>query len=250
MNATKVLLTRPAQQSNDLAVSLTDSGAVPIVCPVIEIARLIDGEGLRNAWTQWRTKAERGLVALTSARTVEFLVDAGVKIDLPCAALVPRTKQAVQDAGWTVLADARDAAALAQDLIRTGYGGSDVWLPCSKKASTDFEDTLRGGGSSLMRVNVYDPRPTIERLLRIAQDERGFDVIVFHSSSAVDAVVEALGAERMAEVQVVCVGQSTGSRAGHRGLRVASVATQPTDQAVLAAIASIVATQSSIIGAT
>jgi uroporphyrinogen-III synthase len=248
--AAKVLLTRPAEQSKDLAAMLTERGLQPIICPVIEIVRLTDGEELRNAWSQWRASREPGLAALTSARTVEFLVDARVEIDLPCAAVGPRTKQAVQGAGWQgVSMNAKDAVSMARELVEAGYGGKDVWLPSSRKAGTELEDALRAEGSRVTRVDVYEPRAVSEQLLRIAEGDRAFDVIVFHSSSAVDAAVDAVGAERLADARVVCVGESTASGARKRGLRVGSVAQRPTDEAVLDAIASTVASRSSIIGA-
>jgi uroporphyrinogen III methyltransferase/synthase len=246
----KVLLTRPAEQSKDLVALLIERGAQPVICPVIEIVHLIHAEELREAWSQWRTSVDRGLVVLTSARTVEFLVKAGIRIDQVCSAVGPRTKQSVADAGWqSAPVDATDGASLAAELTKAGYGGADVWLPCSKRAATDFEDSLRREGSRVTRVDVYEPRPSTEQLRSIARDDQAFDVIVFHSPSAVDATVDAIGANRLAGVQVVCVGQSTSSQAEQRGLQVSSVAKQPTDAAMVDAIAATVAAQSSIIGA-
>jgi len=231
--ANKILLTRPVQRSRELAAMLGERGFQPILCPVIEIVQLMDAEELRAAWTHWRESVEQGLVVLTSVHTVEFLVEARVNVDLPCAVVGPRTKQAVRGAGWQVQpVDAKDGRSLAEGLIKAGYVTAAVWLPCSKKAGTELEDSLRAAGSDVTRVEVYEPRPVTEQLLLVAGDAQAFDMIVFHSSSAVDAVVDAIGAERLANVEVVCVGESTASRAEHRGLREVSVAQQPSDEAV------------------
>jgi uroporphyrinogen-III synthase len=249
MNAPKILLTRPAGQSGNLADLLRSRGAVPIICPALEIVQLIDDQGLRDAWSSWQAQAGSGLVVLTSARTVEFLVGARVNVDRLCAAVGPKTKQAALGAGWSCAPfETGDAESLAQELIRAGHTAGQIWLPCSKQADTTLQDALAKAGASVTRINLYEPRENTAQLLEIAKTEQAFEVIVFYSSSAVDATVDAIGAERLVGVAVVCIGRSTGSRAQQRGLAPAAVAAEPTDIAVLDAI-DTVAPLSSIIGA-
>jgi uroporphyrinogen-III synthase len=242
-----VLLTRPAQRSGRLAELLAERGAVPVICPVLEMVQLVEDGGLRDAWKSWREQSGTGIVVLTSARTVEYLVSAGVQIDQDCAAVGPATLLAVQSAGWPCVdVEAGDAASLARELIRLGRARGRVWLPSSKRAGTTVEDAL--AGAVVTRIDIYEPRASADRLLEMTKAKRPFDVIVFHSPSAVDATVDTAGAEWLAGAGIVCVGPTTASQARRRGLEPAAVATHPTDEAVAAAV-DAVASRSSIIGA-
>ena len=234
-----VLLTRPEGGNEALARALRESGITVRICPAVELVPVMSGEEIVEVWTQWRERAVSALVAITSAETVKLLRAAGVSVDVPVAAVGPASAEAVRAAGWDCLdLVASAAASLADALIDAGLvEDRDVWLPQSAHASAELTGRLEAAGARVTATSLYEPvARTLE--LRDALSEGNVDVAAFFSGSAVRAFADAAP---QWSGHAVCIGASTAAVATEHGWGKVSVASAPTDEAVMRLILALVA---------
>jgi uroporphyrinogen III methyltransferase/synthase len=130
---------------------------------------------------------------------------------------------------------------LARAILEIG-GVRRVLIPRARVAREELPELLRAGGVAVDVIPAYETRPVgtaqREQLLQML-DRREIDVILFTSSSTVDAMVELLGAgaaSLLSSVTLASIGPITSATAARHGLEVAVTAEVYTVQGLLDAL--------------
>jgi uroporphyrinogen III methyltransferase/synthase len=197
----------------------------------IEICDPPEPERLREAASR---VGEYDWVLFTSANGVErffaALRDLGMDARAFSGARIgvigPKTRQALEAHGLFADLTAKEfiGEALAESLLAHGPVGR-VLIPRALEAREALPELLRAQGASVDVVFAYETRrPPAERQRELAELLRSeVDVVLFTSSSTVDSVVAALGAdacETLKQVTVAAIGPITQKTALDYGLRV------------------------------
>jgi uroporphyrinogen-III synthase len=243
----RILVTRRAEQSRDLVVSLLDLGAEVLELPTIVIAPPEDPEPL-----------DRALLALhrydwlvfTSANAVEAVAGRLRHLDrdgrevgrgTPVATVGAATSAALRAAfpGAEVAIEPRAdyrAEGLLAAFRERGVRGQRFLLPVSDRARETLAEGLADEGARVESVAAYRtvPPPGLrEDLERILLG--GLDLATFASPSAVDHLAAAAG-DRLRGLPAVVIGPVTEVAARRAGLAVRAVAHPSTTTGVLAAV--------------
>ncbi len=206
-----VVVTRPREQADALAVPLRELGAEVILAPVIRIVpRPLDEEAQRVL----AGVASYDLLVFTSVNGVRIFADgldeAGLGLSALKASGAAPGRRPVLAAIGPATAAALEARGLACDVVPEDYvaegllaalerrgvapAGARVLIPRAAEARSVLPDTLRGRGASVDLLPVYDTLPADglevprERLERV-------DFITFTSSSTVRAFVDLFARE-------------------------------------------------------
>jgi len=200
----RVVVTRAAEQSEQLVKELKDRGAVPVLLPMVAFAPPDDSAPLDQAIRQlsaydWvfvtsqnalRALRERcGLLKFNLPETFS-----GVKI----AAVGPATSEAVENAGLRVayVASKHTGVALAGELANE-VRGKRVLLPRSDRANPELVEELKRLGADVTEVCAYKTIPPEKRDMdAAAKTAEGADAVLFFSPSAVHHLQELLGNEK------------------------------------------------------
>lgn len=259
-----VVVTRPRDQAEALAVPLRELGAEVLLTPVIRIVpRPLDDEARRVL----AGVGAYDLVVFTSVNGVAAFADDLETAGLGLAALYagggreagsrrpvlaaigPATATALESRSLVcdVLAEEYVAEGLLAALERRGVApaGARVLIPRAAEARSVLPDTLRERGALVDVLPVYEtvaaetldvPRERIEAA----------DFVTFTSSSTVRAFVRLLGreagqgekslAERLAGVRLCSIGPVTSATLRELGLPVAVEAREYTTAGLVAAI--------------
>jgi len=230
-----VLLTRPREQSEEIAARLQTMGAAVIHCPTIEIVPPTD-------WTPLDESIERlsdyDWIIFTSANGVRFFFSRlretkreGVSGRLICA-IGPATSSALESAGATphlVASDSKAEGALAS-LVEYAGGSAAVaglrfLIPRARVAREVLPEGLRNLGAIVDTVEAYQSiKPDLEQgnILRLFT-EHSIDVVTFTSSSTVANFAALVGLTDLstlfADTLVACIGPVTAETAASYGLR-------------------------------
>jgi uroporphyrinogen-III synthase len=232
-----VLITRPPDQSAELATLLRERGAKPILAPAIEIVparsaaltRALDD--LRAGEFEWLTLTSRATVGVLRQRLGPRDVRASV------AAVGEGTSEAFAD--WAnrrpdLLPRIFTTEALARAFPR-GHGR--VLCPRADIAPAGLEEALEAKGWSPLRVDAYRTRMarTLPPDARAALKEGRVQAITFTSASTVRGFV---GAARTVKgsPKIVCIGPATAREARGHGFAVAAVARPHTIEGVVQAL--------------
>ncbi len=232
-----ILVTRPADDSAELARELRRRGATPIVAPAIEILPV------RSAAL---TKAIRDLadgrfawVTLTSKRTVDVLRERLRPSDV--CARVAAIGDGTADAfsAWArrppdVVPTTFTTAGLARAFPR---GTGAVLCARADVAPEGLEDALSAKGWSPVRIDAYRTRTprALPKHAREALRVGTVDAVTFTSASTVRGFVAQLGEVRGAP-RVVCIGPVTAREARAYGFTVHAVARPHTVEGLVAAL--------------
>jgi uroporphyrinogen-III synthase len=240
---TVVLVTRPADPSDELVRRLTRAGATPIVAPTIQIApsrsaaltrALRDLSAGRYAW-----------VTLTSRSTVDMLATrlhspADVRADV--AAIGAGTAEAFR--AWAGRAPELTSATYTTAALARTFPRGHGRVLCARAdvAPPGLEDALAAKGWSPERVDAYRTRmvSSLPKEARDALGEGRVDAITFTSASTVRGFVGAVSAIR-GNPKVVCIGPVTARAARGSGLRVSAVANPHTIAGLVDALVRVVA---------
>jgi len=200
----RVVVTRAAEQSEQLVKELKDRGAVPVLLPMVAFAPPDDSAPLDQAIRQlsaydWvfvtsqnalRALRERcGLLKFNLPETFS-----GVKI----AAVGPATSEAVENAGLRVayVASKHTGVALAGELANE-VRGKRVLLPRSDRANPELVEELKRLGADVTEVCAYKTIPPEKSDMHAAaKTAEGADAVLFFSPSAVHHLQELLGNEK------------------------------------------------------
>ncbi len=245
----RVLVTRPAHQSDDLARMLREEGAEAIMAPAIRIVPPEDPAPLREA------VARMGYdwVVLTSANGVSALFDeiarqgkdaralGGARV----CAIGPATAEALRSHGIvadTMPEEYRGEGAAEAVLAAGDPKGLRVLIPRAEVAREALPDLLREAGAEVDVVPAYRTVGATEDdaiAIRDAIHRKLVDVVTFTSPSTVREVAAALGehADALREgFTIACIGPITGDAAKARGWPVHVLPTDYTSAGLVAAL--------------
>ncbi len=246
----RIVITRAALQSSELFEKLSDSGAIPILLPLVSFAAPEDYAPLDAALLQW-TRFD--WVMFTSAYAVQAVMGRAARLgrkltnsELPHIAVVgPATQEKAENVGFRVehTAQTHVGTALAQEL-RDRLGGKRVLLPRSDRANPDLPSALQSFGARVTEVIAYRTlRPTHadkEKLARVSRGEA--DAILFFSPSAVQNFLELSGRKQLITLQhrvaLTAIGPITAGALRDAGVHRIVQAREPSASAVVQALES------------
>jgi uroporphyrinogen-III synthase len=232
-----------------VAARLRALGAFVVEAPAIEIAPPEDLRPLDDALCRLESY---DWMAFTSANAVDAVREGLRRLGSAAPGVPPRLRFAsVGKATSKALAAAFPGASPplepAEDWSAAGllraFGPIDpighVLLPVSDRARTELADGLRGRGARVDFVVAYRtlPSPTFGPALEAAI-QKGVDLVLLSSPSAVEAAAAALG-PRADNVSVLAIGPTTEAAARGAGFRVAGVAASPSPEGWVEAALSV-----------
>ena len=185
------------------------------------------------------------LVALTSARTIDYLSQAGLLDAIgtcPVAAVGPATARAARGAGLNVVVEStHDAASLVRDIARLSPG--HAWLPGSALAAPTLAEGLAAAGWQVTRTALYTTAPVESVDAEVASAwQRGLiDGVVVTAPSVAAAIVELLG-HAGPGCAVVAIGNPSAQAVRSGGGILAATAPTPTPEGITAALIEALAT--------
>ncbi len=213
----RIVVTRDEPADGPLASHLRSEGAEVLLWKTTMTGPPEEPDELRAAVSD----LERyDWILFTSARAVEAV--AGVAIDPPSgpkiAAVGTATARALKSVGWRV--DLIPGSHGAEHVISAMAESSDlkdaaILYPASEIARSTVEERLAALGARVSRTTAYRTVPLPLDVTEIEGDlaEGPVDAVTFTSPSAVESLVNGLGAERFADLMsattVVAIGPTT-----------------------------------------
>jgi uroporphyrinogen III methyltransferase/synthase len=204
----RVVVTRAAEQSEQLVQALREKGAVPVVMPMVAFGlpddpALLDGaiRGMRSY--DWIILTSQNAVRALQERS-QFLKLrlADAMAGVPVAAVGPATAEAAAKAGLKVVyvATKHQGVSLAEELAEK-IRGKRVLLPRSDRANPELVEKLERLGAQVKEIVAYKTiRPDQQDLSKAEELLReGADAVLFFSPSAVHHLQQLLGSEKFRE---------------------------------------------------
>lgn len=265
LEGARVLVTRSPDRAGALVSALRETGAEPLLLPLIAFERASDQHSLDVAFDALGAGAYSWLV-VSSVTTVQVLQAKAAERGAQLNAWLPGSLQvaAVGPATRRMLESLDIPVDLAPAGEQSGTGLLDVWpphqgsvlLPQADIADPRLRRGLTGSGASVQVVTAYrtvdypadpgrslaGPLPPDEhgaRVLAPAEAKEALDAgqvhaVVAASPSAARRVSSALAP--LGECRLVAIGRSTAEEALGLGLSVAAVAQHPTPSGLVAAV--------------
>lgn len=267
LEGARVLVTRSPDRAAALLAALRETGAEPLLLPLIDFERARDLHSLEVAFDALGAGAYSWLV-ISSVTTVQALEELArergstlsrwLPGSVQVATIGPATRRELESRGVTVdLAPAR---------LQSGVGLLNIWpqdqgsvfLPQADIADGRLADGLEALGASVQAVTAYhtvdypaDPARsfTTEASATVAQP--GTEVLTPAEAKAelaagrLHAVVAAspsaarrihAGLSPLGDCRFVAIGRSTAAEAASLGLPVAAVAEEPTASGLVSAV--------------
>jgi uroporphyrinogen III methyltransferase/synthase len=248
----RVLITRAEGQARAMAQRVRDAGAEPVLAPAIRIAPPTDPEPLRRAAAG---VGEYDWIVFTSANGVTLFFRALAALGgdtrrlgrARVAAIGPATAEQLHTHGVVpdAMPDQYRGEAVAEAILAHHDGsmrGLAVLLPRAEVARDALPERLRAAGARVDVVPAYrtlPPEPQERTRLRELIEQRQIDVVTLTSSSTLDNLVDALGADAaslLERVVVASIGPITTEAAQRRGVRVTLTAAEYTAPGLIAAL--------------
>lgn len=252
----RVLVTRMAHQTTELADALRDRGAEPILLPTIRLAAPEDVRPLQKAIHDLKNYS---WIIFTSANGVERFFaelknqhfDARQLSHARICAIGPATgdalhrqglvpdvvpKEYVGEAVVTALAQAHGAS----------LHGVRILLPRAARARDVIPTELQKLGATVDVVPSYQTLPadeSIQTQIRTAFAENAIDVVLLTSASTVENLVDLMGSKvsQLQNAVLACIGPIATARACELGLHVHVTASVYTTQGLLDSLESFLA---------
>jgi uroporphyrinogen III methyltransferase/synthase len=246
-----VVVTRAAEQAQELVRELESLGAEVLPLPTIAFREAEDSAALDEAL---RGVSQFDWILFTSRNAVKFfakrcralgLDPSKLQSDGPRIATVgPATAKAAREEGFRVywIASWFRGEALAREL-REDVAGKEVLLPRSDRAADELPAALRAAGAAVRDVVAYrtvaPDASDGDALARIRNGEA--DVIAFASPSAFHHFVDLAGADKLPDlaqrVKFAAIGPTTAGAIRETGLAVQIEAEEATSAGLARAIA-------------
>ncbi len=245
----RVLITRPAHQTDDVAARLWEAGAEPILAPTIAIGPPDNLAAARDAVARvrdydWIVFTSRNGVDAFFDRLGELGRDARAFGDVRIAAIGPKTAEAVTARGIRVDLVPTEYVneAVADALVERSAPDDRVLVYRAQEARDVLPDTLRSQGRRVDVVAAYATRHVHDPDL--AAKAARADVVTFTSSSTVHGFVRnVMDADLvLARATVAAIGPITARTAREAGIRVDVIAAEFTVDGLLDALSVPVAT--------
>jgi uroporphyrinogen-III synthase len=249
----RIAVTRPRERMAPLVAALESLGAHVLAAPAITVAPPASWDALDDALARL---LDFDWLALTSVSAVDAVAERLALLDerpaLPPVAVVGMaTARAAQARLGRVdcVPALHTADGLGDALPRPR--GTRVLFPAADRARDALPAVLRARGATVERVIAYRTLPAPpDALAEPAAHARAgtLDAVRLASPSAAGAVARACGAAlRDARAPlVVCIGPATARACEGLGLRVAAVAAQPSDEALVRALCACLADRASV----
>jgi uroporphyrinogen III methyltransferase / synthase len=193
-----VLVTRSPEQALSMARMIEERDGVPLLFPALEIGPPPSWEPCDKALTRldsFDAIVFPGVNAVNGffARCAERGIGHHLIARLSLYAVGPATQQAIEGFGFDVQATPGVfSAAGLLGLLRERPPGR-VLIPRGNRGRVDLVDGLRGLGTKVEAIPVYDSAPTTgDPAVRERLVSGGVDIVTFASPSAVDGTVAAL----------------------------------------------------------
>jgi hydroxymethylbilane synthase len=239
----RLLVTRAADQADELMSALRDEGLDPISVPAIAVELEPPRGELGAAAGRLRAYA---WVVVTSANGARAILSAAERIPpepgaISWAAIGPATRRVLEREGVEVRFQPSRSSAVAMAADLPIAFGDRVLVVRGDLADDELALGLRARGAEVDDVVAYRTREAPEgsrRLLRRATAEGELAAIVFTSGSSVRGLI-ALGRDESIDVvsiPSVCIGPATADEARSAGFPILAVSPTP-DSAALAATA-------------
>lgn len=239
----RVLITRPAHQTEKLATALQRLGAQPIIFPTIEIRAVADIAPLDAALQRltdydWLIITSANGVAVILERLTVLGLSPGYLTTIALATVGPATAAALElhQIKPNFIPTVHTAAGLLEELSQlVNLTGQRILLPQANIARPTLADGLTAAGAQVTAGAIYETVP-----LSAGPPPPAADVVTFTSSSTVQGYVNCLAdqspAEWLRHSQVVCIGPVTAQTATELGLPVTAIAEPHTIEGLVAAI--------------
>ncbi len=245
----RIVITRAALQSEELARELSARGAIPVMLPLVSFAEPDDFVPLDRAIVGMQ---QFDWLVLTSAQAVRAVVQRAEDLGQPLlavgsrlqvACVGPVTAESARKANLPVayVAVTHNGVALANEL-GSKLQGAKVMLPRSDRADPDLPEALQRYGAQVTEVIAY-------RTLRPGETDQGglkkiaggqADAVLFFSPSAVQHFAELFGSKQLGQIQdklaVTAVGPVTANALHKAGVERALVAADTTTASVVDAL--------------
>lgn len=246
----RVLVTRPAHQTEELRTRLRDEGADPICVPAIRIAPPADPKPLAEAVA--RARAYRWLV-LTSVNTVRALfeeidrqgLDARIFGAARIGCVGPVTAEALREHGLRadLVPEEYRGERVAEAIVAADpdLAGARIFLPRAEVAREVLPEMLEARGARVDVIPAYRTLGASEEdafRLRDLVHRQKVDVLTFTSPSTVRSVAEALGEheDAVSRFTIACIGPVTADAARARGWPVHVMPAEYTTTALVEAL--------------
>ena len=234
----RVVVTRAAEQSDELIALLQTAGAIPVVIPLIEI--VTDEDGVARLTTQ--NLAGVDWLIVTSPNGAAHVVKAFA--DQPTASIAAignATAEVLRAGGLDValIPAVQSAAGLLAELPTT-VTDSRILLIQAANAEPALADGLRDRGAA---VTVVAPYRTVPARVTAGQQLAALsaDAVLFASGSSARAWADVFG--DAAPPVVVAIGPQTASAATEAGLKVGVVAADHSLSGLIVALESHLSSQ-------
>jgi uroporphyrinogen III methyltransferase/synthase len=247
LDGRRVVVTRPALQSDALAEGLERLGADVVLLPLTRIVPVDDSHELAAAIDGLDRYA---VVAVTSANGAACLgaqlrrrgrsIPAGVLV----AAVGDATAGALADVGirTDLVPERATGAALAATLAAAGVAGARVLVARARTGRPEIVEGLRAAGAFVDDVALYDTERLAPDPAAVARalGDRGATVVVLTAPSAVETLAAAIAPEDAPGVAAVTMGPTTSAAARAAGMTVAAEAAEQSVAGLVAAVRSAV----------
>jgi uroporphyrinogen-III synthase len=237
LSSQRVLVPRGGDIGARLAAAVAAHGGVAIIAPAIRFSAPADSRAMADACARLNAGAF-DWVAVTSATTVETLVDHGVRIPekTRVAVVGPATRDAMAAAGFPVDFMPTTSFSAAGMVEEWPHSRGTVLLPQSALAEPTLAAGLTGRGLDVTTVTAYDTTALDwDDDIRHGLTGGEFSAVLLTSASVARAVA-GQGAALPETTVVACIGESTAVGARAAGLPVHVVAETSTAEGLVAAL--------------
>lgn len=234
----RVVITRAAHKSEELATSLRESGAEVILMPLIDIAPPLDPGPLCQAAAR---PNEYDWIIFTSANAVAAfaaqLPEPRHTLTARIATVGPATRESAEQLGFQV--NLTPSKYVAESLIEA-FSGEDlnhsrVLIPCAAVTRDLVPNELRKRGAQVEVVEAYRnviPPEAANQAAAVFREPYP-DWVLFASSSAVDNLVRLIGVERLRPTRIATIGPITSDTVRKYGLTIAAQSEIQTAQGLI-----------------
>jgi uroporphyrinogen-III synthase len=240
----RIVVTRPIAQSVAFCDALRAWGAEPLPFPVINIVPAKDlsalDDGLRRLRAgDWIVFTSQNAVAPVAAR-LQFLRRAHPEVasDMQIAVLGSATERVAREAGFAVQHVAKGDGGLSlSQALRDWVAHRRVLMPRSDLADDAVPEMLRDFGAEVLEAVVYRTEPAREFAPQLNANLDSVDAIVCFSPSAVHALLENLGADRLRgvprKIVFAAIGATTASAFAEIGISEPLIAANSTLEGIV-----------------
>ncbi|WP_346959571.1 uroporphyrinogen-III synthase [uncultured Arthrobacter sp.] len=264
LEGARVLVARSPDRAGALVSALRDTGAEPLLLPLIDFEHASDQHSLDVAFDALGAGAYTWLV-VSSVTTVQVLEAKAAERGAALSAWLPGSLQvaAVGPATRRVLEALDIPVDLAPAGQQSGAGLLDIWprghgsvlLPQADIADPRLRRGLQARGASVQAVTAYrtvdypaDPRRSLgtpaprtgdAAVLSLSDAQAAIDAGTLHAVVAASPSAARrlhAGLSPLGDCLLVAIGRSTAAEARALGLPVAAVAEEPTASGLVAAV--------------